>query len=687
MSPSIVLAIRQLKRSPLRTVLAAFAVASGVATLIAADVISLSVTAEINRTAESEAITGFMGEQLNVSLTAIGLVISVGAGFLLFNSLSMSITQRRGEFGRLRAIGMTRIQLASMILFEALVLGLIGSGLGILAGLAVGHGLIQLLEATSEIFNQFGQATVSSERMILAAILGSAVSLCAAFSPALQVARMSPVDALRLTSPTGIESRSIKWTLLGILCGTALWTYLSLYPPGNWALAQTANRLAVLLAILWFACVVMLLPGLIEFLGWAARVILARASTGISWMAGDNIRRARGRTGLSILTLTIAIGMIVAVSGFLTYWFDELFFRTPAQSLKERPAIGLFPIDVEQGLAAYGAVTSFSMPEDFRQEVEVRVGSYGTIVEAYFVLAPELSFLGDSYFSYILRLDDLRNSGDLLFSFSYGDWDRALVLAEEGCVVFVTPGVAQRNEAWLEQMITIQTPSGALDCTIAGIGPTFVGASIISASALTNYHLQTPVNVVVFPRNEADRAAILPELQSLADATPGVWLMDVARMTEIQQEGMKSVGVAMDGLLLLAVIAAALGIVNMTIITIMERRRELGVLRAVGATREQLRRLITIEGFLTGILGSTLGTILGIGLVLLYVVTSAGSPMGFPEFPVWTAAWNSARPALGPGLIAILTTPWLTALSARIPARRMLDETVVGMLGQRGGMT
>jgi hypothetical protein len=379
--------------------------------------------------------------------------------------------------------------------------------------------------------------------------------------------------------------------------------------------------------------------------------------------------------------------MIVGVSGFLTYWFDELFFRTPAKSLLERPAVGLFPLDVESGLEAYREVSSFLLPADFRQEVEARTGDHGSIVEAYFVLAPELSFMGDSYFSYVLSLADIRAAGDFLFSFSYGNWDHAFKLAGKGCVLFVTPGVAQRNDAWLSDPVTIQTPTGPMRCTIAGIGPTNVGASIISMEALPQYQLPAPVSIIVFPYSDEDRDAILPDLQKLADSTAGVWLLDVVRMTEIQKSSMKSVGAVMDAMLLLAVLTAALGIVNMTVITIMERRRELGVLRAIGATRDQIYGLITTEGFVIGILGSLLGSILGIGLILIYVLTSAGTPMGFPDFPVWDAAWNAARAGLGPGIFSVLTTPWLTALSTRIPARRMLARSIVRMLDQREGLT
>lgn len=109
--------------------------ASGVTTLVAAEVLSLSVTAENNRTAEAEAVTGFMSEQPDVGLSAIATVISVGAGFVVFNSSSISVTQRHADFGRLQAGGMTRSQLVGMLHSEARLLGLAGSGLGLWPGL------------------------------------------------------------------------------------------------------------------------------------------------------------------------------------------------------------------------------------------------------------------------------------------------------------------------------------------------------------------------------------------------------------------------------------------------------------------------------------------------------------------------------------------------------------------------
>src|SRR3990172_4943798 len=120
------LAWHDLRRAWVRNLLSALAIALGAGTLGRAEPNSQSVTAEINRTAESEAITAFMTEQLNVGLTVVGLVVTAGAAFVAFNAFSMSVAQRREDFGRLRAVGMTPQQITVMVLAEAAAPGLLG---------------------------------------------------------------------------------------------------------------------------------------------------------------------------------------------------------------------------------------------------------------------------------------------------------------------------------------------------------------------------------------------------------------------------------------------------------------------------------------------------------------------------------------------------------------------------------
>lgn len=680
------LSLIHLRRAPLRSALSALAVSFGVAALVAADLISRAVTHEIARTAEAQAITGFMSEQLDTGLTTIGLVVACGAGFLTFNALAMAVAQRRQDLGRLRAAGMTRRQVLAMVLAEAGWIGLAGAALGAAGGVGLSRALISLVAATSGMFNRFGTPEVSPTRLLVSAGLGIVVALLAAVAPAGQALRVPPLAALRPPQPGGLTAAPRRLALACAAIAAGLWAYLALAPPGAWMQPPWANRLSVLLGVVWLGCVALSAPGLIDAAGRLLRRPLGGGLGVAGRLASDNLRRARPRLVYTVLTLAVAVAMIVGVTGYLTYWFDELFFRTADSALRDNPGLGFFPIDVEAGLQAYSGVSSFTMPEGLPGEVEAIAGSRATVLEAYFVLAPELSFLGERYFSYVLDPAAVRRAGPLFFSFSAGDWDQALAIAAQGCALFLTPTVAARNQVGLGEPLTIQTPAGPLDCTVAGVGPTFVGASIISDAALGSFGLAAPLSLTVFPHTPADRAALQPQLQALAEAHPGVWLIDLAHLTRLQREGMKSVRVVMDAMLLLAVISAALGVVNTAAIGLAERRREFGLLRAAGASRAQVRTVLLAEGLLLGGLGASLGVAAGVGLVLIYIVVSAGSPLGFPDFPIWPAALASARPALGRGLLAAAATPALAALAAWLPARRMLRGSVAETLASRANI-
>lgn len=680
------LAVRNIRRSWRRSALTALAVGGGVATLVAAELISRSVTQEIARTAESEAITGFMSEQMNVGLTVVGFVVMAGAGILTFNAFAMAITQRREDLGRLRAAGMTRRQVLGMILAEAGLIGIAGSAAGALGGIGLSRALIALVELTSEMFNRFGSPAVSAPRLLWAGGLGVVVALLAAWFPARRAMMTSPLAGLRPPQTAGLD-RPRRWpAIVAVGAAGLLWAYLAIDPPGLWILPPWTNWLSLGFGALWLLCLGLALPAAIDLTARGLRAPLTRLAGVSGRLACDNLRRGRGRVGFTVLTLSVAVAMIVAVTGYLAYWFDELFFRTSEVALQENPGVGLFPINIDAGLEAYAGLTDFTVPPGLQEEVASVVGKRAVVVESYFVLAPELSFLGDRYFSYVLNPRSMREAGPLFFSFAYGDWDHALGIADRGCAVFVTPTVARRNAVWLDDPIRVTTPLGPLQCTVAGIGPTFVGASILSDAGIAAFGLEAPVAIVVFPRSPADRDALLPALAEIARRHSGVWMIDLARLTDMQREGMKSVGTVMDGMLLLAVVSAALGVVNTAAIGTSERLRELGVLRAVGAGRGEVARILIVEGLLIGGLGAVFGTLAGAGLVLVYGVTSGGAAFGYPDFPVWAAALSSVRPALMRGLAAVLAAPLLTAAAAWLPARRAVHETVLENLaeGRRG---
>lgn len=679
------LAWHNLRASPVRSALSVLAVGFGVATLVAADGMSRSITSEIARTAEAEAITSFMSEQLDVGLTAVGLVIVLGAGFLTFNAFAMAVAQRRGDFGRLRAAGMTQQQVLGMVLTEAALIGLIGSALGIAGGALLGRGLIELVSATSEMFNRFGDVGASPARMAWAAAAGTLIALWAAWVPARRAVRATPLAALRPPPPDTVRLPPLWPAIIGVTGGVALWLYLALAPPGVWIQPPMASIVSGIFAATWLGCLALMLPVLIAATARSVRGLFSRVVGPSGRLASDNLRRHRSHAAFTVVTLAVGVGMIVGVTGYMTFWFEEIFFRISDTALRERPAVGLFPLQADAGLNAYVGVTQFTLPEGLGEEVRAAVGDRATVLPVHFVIVPELAFMGDRYFSFVMDPAELRDSGNMMFTFAAGNWEEAMAIADRGCAMFLTPSVARRQDLWVEDSLRLTTPSGPLACTVAGVGPTFVGASILSDAAAEAFRLTEPVGLVAFGRSPQDHDDLLQALTAIADGHEGVWPMDVNRLTAYQREGMKSVQTAMDGMLILAVLSAGLGVVNTTVIGLTERRREFGLMRAAGATRRQVRSVVVIEGLLFGVLGAVVGMAAGAGVVVVYTTVSGGSSMGFPDFPVWEAALASLRPALGRGLMALLLTPLLTAFVAWIPARHLLRGPVTETLaeGQR----
>ena len=267
MRPITHLALRELRRSWVRNLFAALAVGIGIATIIASDLISRGITEEIADSAEGKAITAFMSEQLDVGLTAIGLVIIMGAGFLIFNAFAMSITQRREDFGRMRAVGMTRRQLLLMVLVEAILTGMVGTAFGLLTGVGLGRGLMFLVMTTSDVFNRFGEVSPSSDRLLFGAAIGLATTIIAALLPAIRASRTPPIAAMKAAPSRGRNSSRHRIAGGCALLITTMWIILIVDPPGSWILPPWSSYLTVALITLWLLCIGLSLPAIVGLSG------------------------------------------------------------------------------------------------------------------------------------------------------------------------------------------------------------------------------------------------------------------------------------------------------------------------------------------------------------------------------------------------------------------------------------
>lgn len=661
---------RDLWRQPLRAVSIAGSVAVGVAVLTAADLISRSITFELNSSPEVQAITSFLGEQIGVGLRAMGLVAAAVAAFIVFNALRMAVAQQRQQFSQLRAIGMTRGQIGWIVGIQAVGLGLLGAAIGAPTGVGLSWLIIRLLELTSPILNDFGHAPVEPVRLLLAGAVGLVTALAGGAGPA--IAASQEAGRSRRNHVVTMENprRYPRLALAAWVTAIVLLAILLASPPAHWIQEPWGNRLTIGLLALWLLLIASAVPGSIaqvaRWLQWPAQKLFGAPGR----LGVDNSRRARGRVTYATLALMVGVAMIVAVSGFLDFWFEELFFRTVEASTSAQSGFGLSPVDLDAGMQAYGQVTSMTLDPVLLDRVRQVVAGRGVVAETYFTLEPDLSFLGENYFSFVLDPDAIEASGGLYFAFDDSTWAKAAPIMADGCALLITPAVAYKNDATVGDPVEIGGPSGRLTCTVAAVGPTFVGASVISLPDASKLGLSAPVISFVFPSPGTESSVLRQELSELAAATPGAWLMDLQQLESGQRLAAKSVLAAMQGMLFLAIAAAGLGVLNTLVIGLQDRESELALLRASGATNGQIGTMLVIEGTVIGLYGGMAGLLAGLGATAIFTLTLGGTPLGITHFPVYQTAANVVTRTLAGGLTGMLMAPVITGAISLAYLRR-----------------
>ncbi|MEE8392010.1 MAG: adenylate/guanylate cyclase domain-containing protein, partial [Anaerolineae bacterium] len=585
--------------------------------------------------------------------------------------------------GALRALGMTRRQVMQLVLVEALLTGGIGTLLGLVAGPLLGGGLIALPRGAGALLGTtlavFGESSISLSSFVVATALGMGITSLSVLIPARQATRISPLSALRQAAASGVEQTPIGRALAGLAAMVALTIYLVIAPPGEWVLPPWDVILSGLFVLVWLACLGLLLPALVGAVAGLARKLLSHLWGATGRLVADNLRRNRRRVILTILTLAVGLMMIVSMTGLISFMFGALLGRM-IESMVQQDGWLIAPLDVTADMvAAFGEMDLETMhvPPDLAEKVREVVGDRAAVGEWYMVVVPELSFL-PGWYSYIGDAKELPDLGAYGFTFTAGDWETAMPIMESGCGILMTPLVARNNDVWLGDTFTVQGKNGGrpamVECTVAGLGshPVSANASFISLAAIDSFGVENPTAVIVAPFPGVDREHLDADLNTLLDDYPDAWPNRVAPAMESGGEVSDSLTSVMNGMLLLAILAATLGVVNTTMMNVNERQRELGLLRAVGATRRQVSAVVTGEVALMGFIGGILGLVAGAGVSIIFAVTYGGNAWGVPDLNVWDAAWEATQPALLVGLFGLIAAPLISAGAAWLPARSIL---------------
>ena len=573
----------------------------------------------------------------------IGAIALFAGAFLIFNSLSMTVVERVRELGLLRAAGASRGQLTSYILVQATAIGVVGSILGIALGGALAAGIAAWIRTVGSV--PLGAPVVTAGDALAALAIGIVVTLAAAIEPARRAGRISPVEALkaRLDLPTARRAR-LRWliavfALVGVV-GLLIW------PRG-------AGQAALLRALLVYAVllvVALIVPFVLPAIARVAGVPFGLLTRFEERLARASLLRDRGRAALTVGALTIGLAMIVALGGVGQH---------------ARAAAGAWIADVVPGDLVLTSIFPRGLDELEDVLVDPAVAS--------------ISPIG----TFAIAIDGVRTDGaamvgadlatDGRLRFVAGDRAAALAALDAGGVVLVPAGIAARDGLTLDATIRATAADGAvLPLRVVGItertlpGPT--GESLIvgwSDAERLGVAGADAFAVRFSPTaTDADRAALADVARSLALEPTAL-----GRIEGAIGQALDRVFGLFDVLALVAIVVAAFGIVNTLTMNVLERVREIGVLRAAGMTRRQVWRSVVVEAGITGLVGAICGVAAGLVIGALMVVLAGG------RLDVATAVpWAAVGAAFALGVV-------LSMVAAAYPARLASGVSIVRAVG------
>lgn len=611
-------------------------------------------TPEQNRKSTEE-ITG--GVKLVLNLSSLGALV-VGL-FLVYNALAVTVAERRHDIGVLRSLGATRGQIARLFTVEAMVLGALGS----LPGIPFGVGLAQLAigvfgQELASAFLNAGESfrpVLTAETAVLAVAAGVATSLLAALIPALQAASDEPADAVR-RAPSG-TARGVRWAhrltcILLVVAGvlTVMWRR---HLP-----SRTGSMVGLTLILTGLQLAMPIFAGVLaRLLHPVCRWVLGVEAR----LAADNLIRSPGRTGVVIGALAAGVALMFQTAGVgksnqvpITEWLEQVIradayvFRgnlvsanssmTPMDPATRDELRAIPGVERVVGLkffhAEYGGTVVMMLAMDAR---DYRAGVRARVTEG------------------LRGLDS---------------FDRL----PDGNYTVISDNFAAKWNVKVGDTIKVRGPRGEVPLEVIGVGRDYtwsMGTLFIDRSKYVELFGEDVVDqyqVFFEPgadfdttfeavRQHTDRHGLLAQNRESVHLYLGGMLDRIFLIAYLQQ--------------IIVAVVATLGVVMALLISVLQRRRELGLLRAVGATQPQVLKTVLAEAALMGILGTALGLLMGFPMewYLLSVVIEEETGFVFDVLIPW-------KQAVGIGVVSVVTATLAGLVPAAHAARLRIADVI-----------
>ncbi|MFI5720026.1 ABC transporter permease [Nocardia sp. NPDC051750] len=573
---------------------------------------------------------------LNYFLLAFGAIALIVGTFIIYNTFSMLVAQRLRELALLRAVGAGSGQVGRSVVAEALIVGVLGSVLGLLAGIGLAYGLAALLNAF-DLGLPTGQMTVLPRTVLVAFVVGLLVTVVSAYAPARRASRIPPVQAMReefASAGDSLRTRTIAGAALAVV-GVVLVVLGARNTGGGAAAVVGVGALGLILAVL-FAAPALSRP-VLAALGW-----LLRPFGAIGQMARNNAIRNPRRTAATAFALTLGLMLVTAIG-----------------MLGESAKVSISRL-VDQGVEADYVLAGPQMmgvPTGASDAVRAKVPAAAEVVGLRGVALKigdddEFGTSPDGPLNQVITIETLSGTAEL------GDSD--ILLSEDE---------ANEHGVGAGEQLVISTLDGTeIPLTVSGVyadspvlGPLIVPPAVYEKAMPPS--LRTDAAVLVKAAPGTDLAAMRTDLER---ATEEFVIVQVQDREEFKGERAKQINnmlAILYGLLGLAVVIAVLGIVNTLALSVVERRREIGMLRAVGTQRSQVRRAIYLESMLIAIFGALVGAVLGLGLGVGFLRTLRD--LGLDQIAV---PWDQlVYMLIGSAVVGVLAALWPAVRAARTP--------------------
>lgn len=561
---------------------------------------------QLMRSAARSSTVAQMTRAFELNLTALSMLSIIVGMFLVYNTMTFSVVQRRWLIGRMRTLGVTRNEIFRLILGEAVLIAIIGTVLGLLLGIVLGQSLVQLVTQTiNDLYYVLSVRDIALGPMTLlkGVALGVGATLFAALAPAREATASTPGTVLRRSlEETTFKNQMPRFAIAGLILGLA-GTLLLMAPGRNIAVSYGA----LFLVLVGYA---LLIPIMVDRMSAWVRPVMAYVFGMTGRMAASGIRTSLSRTSVAVAALMVAIaatiGVGVMVSSFrqtVTVWLDQ---SLQADIYVSPPSLVMRRVD---------ATLDDGLVERFKAADVIAEASTGFQTKANTDVG-------------IIDLVSFDLAPPSLTSFTFKEGDASTIwpaFTNAGAIIISEP-LSYRYNLHEGDVLTLDTDAGKKPFEIAGVYFDYgsdLGTALLDRTAFEQNFGQAAVSTMaLYLKDGVEPATAIAELRKLVDENQEVLIRANQTLRALSMDVFDRTFTITNVLRLLAIGVAFIGILSALMALQLERAKELAVLRATGVTPRQVWRYITLQSGLMGLFAGLLALPLGLILagVLIFVI-------------------------------------------------------------------